>query len=88
MGEDGKGGRGENKWYAGREKRGMGEDGKGGRGKNKWYAGREKREWGRMERGEGEKGGIQKKKKKTKCTKAVGIAGLLTINDVCHSLHL
>ena len=66
MGEDGKGGRGENKWYAGREKRGMGEDGKGGRGEGRY----------------------PKKKKKTKCTKAIGIAGLLTINDVCHSLHL
>ena len=35
MGEDGKGGRGENKWYAGREKRGMGGDGKGGRGEGR-----------------------------------------------------
>ena len=43
MGEDGKGGRGENKWCAGREKREMGEDGKGGREvskkKNEMYKG-------------------------------------------------
>ena len=36
MGKDGKGGRGENKWCAGREKRGMGEDGKGGRGEGRY----------------------------------------------------